>query len=463
MLKKKINIIFLIALLVISLLIPIVNAENEVNVETTTTDQANPISTSQEEVTITEGDEYVFQDTVTIDTPVDGNLFIMANTVTINTQIGGDAFIFANTLNIEDNGYILNNIFACANTINVKGVAYNIYSVGDTLTIDGFIYRDVKSICNTLNINSMIGRNVFANCSSINFKEKPNTEETPSIASYGSIQGNLNYSSDKEISIPEGHVSGETHFSQLQNHTFDISYYMYSLGAILVSAIIIWLIGLWISPKLLHNSSHPITWRKALQIIGLGIIVPIVITLLSVIILLIPITSQFTILLLCVLAILFFISTSATVIDVNTMICNKLKITQNLYKLGFLIVTTIIFWLLTLIPYAGMIISLIAIIWGIGTISYNILIQEKSDKTNLASDKKTSNSEEKIEEPKSKTEKENSSDKSTNAKEEDKSNETTNSKEEIKSDETEKNEEKNNETDKNKDNETDKNKDENSK
>ena len=421
MLKKKIKIISLIALLLISLFAPIVNAENEVDTETTTTDQVTPISETQEEITIKEGDEYLFQDTVTIDTPVDGNLFIMANTVTINTQIGGDAFIFANTLNIEENGYILNNVFACANTINVKGVAYNIYSVGDTLTIDGFIYRDVKSVCNTLNINSMIGRNVFVDCSSITFKEKPNTEDTPSITSYGSIQGDLNYSSDQEISIPDGYVSGETHFSQLQNNTFDISNYMYSLGAILVSAIVLWLIGLWISPKLLHNTSHSMTLRKVLQIIGLGILVPVIITLLSVIILLIPITSQLTILLLCVLVILFFISTSVAIINVNTMICNKLKITQNLYKLGFLIVTTIIYWLLTLIPYVGMVISLIAIIWGIGSISYTLLIKEKSDEKNLDSDKKISKSEEKKEKVESKTEKENASDNSTNAKKQDKS------------------------------------------
>ncbi len=421
MLKKKIKIISLIALLLISLLTPMVHAENEVANETTTTDQVNPISETQEEITIKEGDEYLFQDTVTIDTPVDGNLFIMANTVTINTQIGGDAFIFANTLNIEEDGYILNNVFACANTINVKGVAYNIYSVGNTLTIDGFVYRDVKSICNTLNINSMIGRNVFVDCSSINFKEKPNTEDTPSITSYGSIQGDLNYSSDQEISIPDGYVSGETHFSQLQNNTFDISNYMYSLGAILVSTIVLWLIGLWISPKLLHNPSHSMTLRKALQIIGLGIIVPIVMTLLSVIILLIPITSQLTILLLCVLAILFFISTSVAIININTMICNKLKITQNLYKLGFLIVTTIIYWLLTLIPYVGIVVSLIAIIWGIGNISYSILIKEKSDKKNSDSDKKISNSEEKKEKVDSKTKKENTSDQSTTSKEENKS------------------------------------------
>ena len=433
MLKNKIKMIVLIILLIISLFTPIVNAENE-----TTSNEAVPINETQEAITIKEGDEYLFQDTVTIDTPIDGNLFIMANTVTINSQVGGDAFIFANTINIENNGYILSNLFASANTINIRGVVYNIYSIGDTLTIDGFVYRDVRSVCNTLNINSMIGRDVFVNCSSINFKEKPNTEDTPSIVSYGSIQGNLNYFSDEEITIPEDSVSGETHFTALKNNTVNISNYMYSLGAILVSAIVLWLIGLWLSPKLLHNTSHSITLKKVLQIIGLGILVPIVIVLLSIIILLIPITSQLTILLLCILAILFFISTSVAIININTMICNKLKITQNLYKLGFLIVTTIVFWLLTLIPYAGMVISLIAIIWGIGSISYSILIKEQADKN-------ISDSERKVE---TKTEKEISSNETTKTKKENTTDKTTKTKKETKK--TDKNKDKNSEKKKSK-------------
>ena len=433
MLKNKIKMIVLIILLIISLFTPIVNAENE-----TTSNEAVPINETQEAITIKEGDEYLFQDTVTIDTPIDGNLFIMANTVTINSQVGGDAFIFANTINIENNGYILSNLFASANTINIRGVVYNIYSIGDTLTIDGFVYRDVRSVCNTLNINSMIGRDVFVNCSSINFKEKPNTEDTPSIVSYGSIQGNLNYFSDEEITIPEDSVSGETHFTALKNNTVNISNYMYSLGAILVSAIVLWLIGLWLSPKLLHNTSHSITLKKVLQIIGLGILVPIVIVLLSIIILLIPITSQLTILLLCILAILFFISTSVAIININTMICNKLKITQNLYKLGFLIVTTIVFWLLTLIPYAGMVISLIAMIWGIGSISYSILIKEQADKN-------ISDSERKVE---TKTEKEISSNETTKTKKENTTDKTTKTKKETKK--TDKNKDKNSEKKKSK-------------
>ncbi len=427
MLKNKIGIISLIMLLVISLLAPMVKAENEV--EATTTDQVDPISQTQETYTIKEGDEYLFEQNVTIDTPVDGNLFIIANNVTIDSQIGGDAFICANTITVEEDAYILSNLFACANTINIKGAIYNIYSIGDTLTIDGFVYRDIRSVCNSLNINGMVGRNVFVNCSDIHFKE--NTENS-SVASYGTIQGNLNYFSDEEITIPDNAVSGEVIFSQLANYTFDITDYIYSLGTILVSVIVIWLIGLWFAPKVLQTSSNAMSWKKALQIIGLGIIVPIVLALLTIIILLIPIASQFVLLLLCLLMILFFISTSVTLIDINDGICNKCNISKNVYKLGFLIIVTFIYWLLTLIPYLGTILSLITVIWGIGSVSYRLFIKEnKNDKPTTTDsvkkeeDKASKEKKEKKEERKSKTKKESPSDKATDVKEDNESDGTT--------------------------------------
>ena len=382
MLKNKIKTIFFIILIIISLFSPIVNAENE-----TDTNQAVPISETPSETTIKDGDEYIFKDNVTIDYPIDGNLFIIANTVTITSQIGGDAFIFADTINIEEDGYILSNLFACSTNINVKGSVYNVYSIGDSLTVDGFVYRDIRNICNNLNINGMIGRNVFTDCSSINFKEQSNNEEAMSITSNGSVQGSLNYFSNEELSIPDGHVAGDINFSQLLGAQKTISDYIYSLGAILVSAIILWLIGLWISPRLIHNDIKNLTLKKVLKVIGLGILVPIVLTLLSIIILIIPITSQLFVLLLCILVVLLFISTSVSIIDINDIICSKLKITQNIQKLGFLILSTLVFWLLTLIPYLGLVISFIAIIWGIGSISYSLLLKEK-DNTQVEVDKK---------------------------------------------------------------------------
>ena len=377
MLKNKIGFISLIMLLVISLLAPMVNAENEV--EATTTDQVDPISQTQETYTIKEGDEYLFEQNVTIDTPVDGNLFIFANNVTINSQVGGDVFVFANSVTIGEDGYILSNLFACSNKLDVKGAAYNIYSTTNNLTIDGYVFRDIRTICNSLNINGMVGRNVFANCSNIKFKESEESDENSNITSYGNVQGNLTYYSNKELSFPEKAINGETNYTPLTSH-LDISSYIYSLGAIIVSTIILWLISLWISPRLIHNTNKSMSLKKTLQILGLGILVPVILTLLALIVLFIPIFTQFILLIISILAILFFASTSITIININDIICNKLKITKNITKIGFLILSTLVIWLLTLIPYLGVVIVVLAMIWGIGNLSYKLFIKENSDK-----------------------------------------------------------------------------------
>ena len=380
MLKNKIKIIALITLLIFSLFSPIVNAENETSTEATgTTEDPSTISESTEEIVIKEGDEYIFQDNVTLTNPVDGNLFIFANNVTINSQVGGDVFVFANSVTIGEDGYILSNLFACSNNVDVKGAAYNIYSTTNNLTIDGYVFRDIRTICNSLNINGMVGRNVFANCSNINFKESEESEENPNVTSYGNVQGNLTYYSNKELSFPEKAINGETNYTPLTSH-LDISSYIYSLGAIIVSTIILWLISLWISPRLIHNTNKSISLKKTLQILGLGILVPVILTLLALIVLFIPIFTQFILLIISILAILFFASTSITIININDIICNKLKITKNITKIGFLILSTLVIWLLTLIPYLGVVIILLAMIWGIGNLSYKLFIKENSDK-----------------------------------------------------------------------------------
>lgn len=71
------------------------------------------------------------------------------------------------------------------------------------------------------------------------------------------------------------------------------------------------------------------------------------------------------------------ISTSVFVIAINNIICNKLKITKNVTIFGILILSAIALWLIGLIPYIGSIVSLVAVILGLGMITYSILFKNK--------------------------------------------------------------------------------------
>lgn len=393
MLKNKFKIIALLMVIILAISLPVVRAENEVDPSATTseTNEIMPISegqenaedqgssTAQTEDNFKKGDVYLTGDEVVIDYIIDGNLFVFANKVTINSQIGGDAFVCANSVVVGEQGYIFSNLFVASKDVEIKGVVYDVYSVSDTITISGYIYRDIKVGCNDLNIFGTVGRNAFVSCSNISFtnsnNQSENTENT--ITSQGMINGNLEYSSEKQIEMPEGAVVGETKYSEIVKSN-NLSSYLVELGAFVVTTIVIWLLGLWLAPKFTEKSSNLLT-KRILPVIGLGIITPIIFVVVSVVLLFLGITANISVLAMLLLALLAFISSSIFVIAINNVICKKMKIEKKSIVFGILIISSIVLWLLELIPIVGFIISIIATVLGFGIIASSLVLKDKVD------------------------------------------------------------------------------------
>ena len=410
MLKKKIGMIVLILITVIALTLPVVRAaetdintsENQANstgenATDTNVSTENEVTTSENTVTTEEAttstesnfrqsDVYLTGDDITIDYIIDGNLFVFADTVTINSQIGGDAFIFANTVTVGDQGYVFSNLFTVASTLNIQGVVYDLYTLSNDVTITGYVYRDIRVSGNNLNIYGTVGRNAYVSCNNMNFsKDGTNeTEETTTTSSQGMINGNLKYSSSNEITIPEGVVTGETTYTQATNNSSrTIQSYLISLGTIIATAILVWLICLWLAPKFVKKENL-VDKKNILPEIGLGILAPIVLVLVSIVLILLGITSSFGLLLLAISFILIGLSTSIFIIAINNLICNKLKIKKNIGNFGMLIVTAAVLWLIGLIPVVGTIVGIIAIIIGLGILVYYLIKKEKTNKDEKA-------------------------------------------------------------------------------
>lgn len=414
MLKNKTKIIAIFLILVLLFSATFVLADNETNdneIMPISTDTDNDIDTDNDADTDTDeisdsieesvdnttlqednykkSDVYLTGDNITIDYIVDGNLFVCANTVTINSQIGGDAFILAKNLIINEQAYVFSNLFTISESIEIKGVVYDVYALAKNLTLsNGYIYRDIKTSCDTLTINGTIGRNAFVNCASMNF----NSEESAN----GVIYGNLNYTSNSEISIPENIVSGSVNYTptklsaekSVQNI---ISDYILDLGCFLVFVIIIWLICLWLTPKFLENT-YSYVGKKSLKILGYGLLTLIAIPIACVILILLELTSSISLLLLALYIIAIVLSKSLFTITANNYLCSKLKINRNSGIFGMLIVSGIIIWVLTQIPYIGGFISFIITVLGLGILIFSVL-PKKTSKNNLNSKKDIKKSE----------------------------------------------------------------------
>lgn len=362
-----------------------ISEESETNAIEENIDDVTSNAQSQED-SYKNSDVYLAEDNITIDYIVDGNLFVFADTVTINSQIGGDAFIFAKNVIIGEKGYIFSNLFTVAESIEIKGVVYDVYAVSQNLTIsNGYVYRDLRVACNTLNVNGAVGRNAFVNCSSINF----NTNEDSS----GIIYGNLNYSSNSEISIPENAVSGEVNYSAPQVVTQETirsiaADYILDMGTFLSFVIIIWLVCLWLAPKFLSNTNAYVG-KKTLSILGYGALALFAIPVACIILILLQLTSGFSLFLMALYILAVVVSKSLFTITANNFICSKLKINKTSGIFGMLIVTGLIVWILTQLPYIGWIISFVIKVLGLGILVASILPKKSKKEEIVVKDEDT--------------------------------------------------------------------------
>lgn len=384
MLKNKTKIIAFLLVLILAITSSFVYADNETSSENdialiSDTSETKPVETNVENTVSTNetskdsyknSDVYLMGDNVTIDYVVDGNLFVMADTVTINSKIGGDAFIMAKTINVGDQAYIFSNLFAMANSIDIKGVVYDVYALAQNFTVsNGYIYRDAKLCCNTININGVIGRNAFVSCSNINF----NTDENDK----GIIYGDLTYSTPSELSFDKNIVNGNVTYkspkvSPEKSVREIVASYISDLGAFLAFVIIIWLVCLWLAPKFL-NDTNKFVGKKTLNVLGTGLLTLIVLPIACIILLLLQLTAGISLLTVAIYILALIVAKSIFTIVANNYLCSKLNINKNTGIFGMLIVSGVIVWVISELPYVGGIVSFIISVLGLGVLVSAIL------------------------------------------------------------------------------------------
>lgn len=384
MLKNKTKIIAFLLVLILAITSSFVYADNETSSENdialiSDTSETKPVETNVENTVSTNetskdsyknSDVYLMGDNVTIDYVVDGNLFVMADTVTINSKIGGDAFIMAKTINVGDQAYIFSNLFAMANSIDIKGVVYDVYALSQNFTVsNGYIYRDAKLCCNTININGVIGRNAFVSCSNINF----NTDENDK----GIIYGDLTYSTPSELSFDKNIVNGNVTYkapkvSPEKSVREIVASYISDLGAFLAFVIIIWLVCLWLAPKFL-NDTNKFVGKKTLNVLGTGLLTLIVLPIACIILLLLQLTAGISLLTVAIYILALIVAKSIFTIVANNYLCSKLNINKNTGIFGMLIISGVIVWVISELPYVGGIVSFIISVLGLGVLVSAIL------------------------------------------------------------------------------------------
>ena len=358
MLKHKSKILFCIFLILI-----LISTFSFATDEVTTTGS----ETTTGEDSWVNDDLYLFDKDIVIEGVVDGNVFAFGTNVTVKGEIGGDLFVFADTLNI-DGGYIYSAIFGFAKTFNMNGIVYDIYAASNDFTLgeDGYVYRDLKLLSVNTNINGKIRRNANIVSNNITFANETDTY----------IGGNLNYTANNELSIPESAVLGDVNFNksaekEAPSAASNISSAIINILTSLFSTFVLALLTIWLTPKFLNKVSNMKVSNIFIALaIGLGALVGIPVASIIIMITIIGMPTAFALLALYFLIIAF--STGFTSLVISSFVTKKFNIEGKVKFVLITLASTVVIYLLSLIPFIGGLIGFLNIVLALGTVVYNL-------------------------------------------------------------------------------------------
>ena len=314
---------------------------------------------------------YAGTEDVNITTPVKGDVFVVTSgNVTIDTDISGNAFICANTVTIGEYSLIEASLFNASNSLILSGdVGINVYNISKNLTLSGTVDYDVFSSSAQSNLSGYISRN--ANISSENI----------TISDELSIEGDLNYSSKKQVDIPENTVEGKVNFSSINTDTevstiTKMNDFLTSVLSLAVLAIVLFVIGKWLNCKFINT--YPDFVKNLPKSLLYGFLALIVIPIASLILLICGVTINLAFILTALYLVLLLVASSIVIVILSKLVAEKLnvkfeKANNTLLTILSIIVLSIVYKLIQLIPVLGSITIFAFLIIGIGILINNII------------------------------------------------------------------------------------------
>lgn len=308
----------------------------------------------------------------TLNADVDGDVFIVCGgKLTIDSYITGNAFICANEVEITSNAEISSSLFCVSKKITIYGgINLNAYCVSESFNLneDSHIYKNLYLSAQNINLDGLIETNAFISGNDI--KIQPNC----------TIQGNLDYSAPNEIEIPETTVKGNVRFSSnainITQRTIsdEISDKLKSIISYMVFAVIIFLILNYIKSKIIDVSNFKPSIGKYVLF---GILVLFILPILNILILLVPILTRLAFVVFGIYILLLMLASTITIITLSKLCAEKykdsIKVNDILRTIIFIALFSIAYRLLKFVPVLGFLVTLAAVILGIGIFIKNLL------------------------------------------------------------------------------------------
>ena len=327
-----------------------------------------------------DGDLYICANEIDLQqkSKVNGNIFICANTFYLNGEVGGNLYANVETFDMKYYGFVFRDLNLNAQNVNLNGYIYrNSFITAKNITTENnFINEKDFTIINSENLifsGNVLG-NASINSKNISFKTKEN--DTNLVCK---INGNLSYSSNQEIEIPEGIVLKEVNYSSYNNTTAKNAFssildYILKIIGLLICAHIIYVLIHKFVPNYLDKLSN-FSVSNLLKYLGIGLGFVLLTPIIIILLLISRIGTILGFILLFIYIVLLIISKPIFIIYTSNFAKNKIPSKINIYV--YMLLIDVILSLISLIPYIGFIISILVSFAGFGIVMKNFLLSKK--------------------------------------------------------------------------------------
>lgn len=381
------------------------NAATEEGTETVegeTTEQA-----TLEEVS---GTYYETNSNLVFDKAVNGNAFLIGDTVTLKGQVNGDLFVIGKNVTLEKDAQIYGNVFLVAENFTHTGLVYNLFAMTTNYTCDydGLAALDLKVFAENIEFSGYIERSAYFAANNINLTDD------------AYILGNLVYNSDNEPTIGENAtIYGEklnestlsiiTGSSDSSSSNLVLDYVMNALAILGTILLILFVVNFFKPNALTRDVKFSVV--TILKALGVGLLAIIVLSIIATILLVSFVFTKAAAILLVGIILAALISSTVVIINLATVLYNKFnKGKSKLFVVIYTVLLSLIYFGISFIPYAGVIISLVINVIGFGLIVlwlFGIRKANKLESGNVKESKKVKEADVQIKDVASKDNKDN--------------------------------------------------------
>lgn len=257
----------------------------------------------------------------------------------------------------------------------MNGTVYDIYCIAPNFTIGetGIVARDIKITSENTYINGKIRRNAFLYTNYIEFAENFTNL----------INGNLEYTSLNELTIPEEIVGGDVKFTQDTSNEVDnsniLSSYINNILSSLLYSLVVVLLTIWLAPNFISKSVD-ILKQEPVKSFGIGLLASILLVVVPFAFLLLTYGLGISISLAIIAVYVLLLTISKTVFGLALVkrFTSKIENEKPYHIALFTLLAVLVVNLLELVPFIGGLIGFIVCMVGFGVIVLSLISKKKN-------------------------------------------------------------------------------------